>query len=148
MRADAGEPDGWADEAPSGEFDPRVVLDFLRRRFWVIVLVSVPLLIPATIAPFLLEPFYEATATVAIRTTPKVMEFGQDFMPGNGENRNFGGGPSESSMMTLALSDAVLGRVADQMPASGPPTTVDSGIASMNHDTARARSFAGYQLPR
>jgi succinoglycan biosynthesis transport protein ExoP len=123
MRADSGEPDGWGEEAPSGEFDPRVVLDFLRRRFWVIVLVSVPLLIPATIAPFLLEPFYEATATVAIRTTPKVMEFGQDFMPGNaGENRNFGAGPSEASVMTLALSDAVLGRVADQMPPSGPPS--------------------------
>jgi len=124
MRSDSGEPDGWGEEAPSAEFDPRIVLDFLRRRFWVIFLVSVPLLIPATIAPFLLDPFYEATATVAIRTTPKVMEFGQDFMPGSaGENRNFGNsGPSEASLMTLALSDAVLGRVADQMPASGPPS--------------------------
>ena len=123
MRPDQTERDGWADESAAGEFDPRMILDFLRRRKLVILLVSLPLLLPASIVPFLLSSYFEATATVVIRTPPKVMEFGADFMPGAaGEGRSPGwmaSSNSEDALITLVLSDAVLGRVVDQLPAGG-----------------------------
>lgn len=123
MRPDSGDPDGWGQQEPAGkEFDPRIILDFLRRRKLVILLVTIPLLIPATIAPFLLSPYYEATAKVAILSAPEVMEFGADFMPGTGadQQRSFGvTGQNEIALITLVNSDAVLGRVVDQLPPSG-----------------------------
>lgn len=120
MRPDGGERDAWS-EAPAGaEFDPRVILDFLRRRKLIILLVSVPLLLPAGILPFLMNPYFESTATVVIRTPPKVLEFGADFMPGaGGDIRNQGRANSEDSLITLVYSNAVLGRVVDQLPDGG-----------------------------
>lgn len=121
MRGEAGGSDAWGEEPSGGDFDPRIVLDFLRRRKLVILLVSIPLLIPASIVPFLFEPFYEATATVLIRTPPKVMEFGADFMPGTGGGRMPGQSANEvaDSALFLVYSDAVLGRVVDQLPPAG-----------------------------
>lgn len=121
MSIDSGDRDGWSTEPAGAEFDPRVILDFLRRRKLVILLVTVPLLLPATIVPFLLDSYYEAMAKVVIRTPPKVLEFGADFMPGAaGAGRNQGwstGASSEEALITLVYSDAVLGRVIDQLPA-------------------------------
>lgn len=123
MRPESDDHEGWGGEPAESEFDLRVVLDFLRRRKWAILLVTVPLLIPATIYPFQLKPYYEATATVAIRSTPKVLEFGADFMPGSSPDRRmYGGAPNEAALVTLVNSDAVLGRVIDQLPASGGET--------------------------
>jgi uncharacterized protein involved in exopolysaccharide biosynthesis len=118
----AGGSDEWAEEPPSGgDFDLRIVFDFLRRRKLVILLVSLPLLIPASIVPFLFDPYYEATATVLIRTPPKVLEFGADFMPGTGGGQMPGqlSGSSTDSALFLVHSDAVLGRVVDQLPPAG-----------------------------
>lgn len=121
MGRDAGGLEDWGQEPSRSEFDPRIILDFLRRRKLVILLVALPLLLPASIYPFMVKPFYEATATIVIRTPPKVMEFGADFMPGSGSDPRmpgrFGGNTSESAMITLVYSDAVLGRVVDQLPA-------------------------------
>ncbi len=121
MRPDGGDRDGWSDAPAGGEFDPRVILDFLRRRKLIIALVTIPLLLPASILPFLMSHYFEATATVVIRTPPKVLEFGADFMPGAGnemqrQNRN-----SDDSLITLVYSNAVLGRVVDQMPQDTGP---------------------------
>ncbi len=122
MRDEPGDSDGWAEEPAGKEFDPRAILDFLRRRKLVILLVSLPLLIPATIAPFLMSHYYEATATVVIRTAPKVMEFGADFMPRTGSQQPaFGSSTQDIALITLVNSDAVLGRVIDQLPPSGEP---------------------------
>ncbi len=124
MRADPGDRDGWAEEPGGSEFDPRVILDFLRRRRLIMLLVTVPLLLPASILPFMMAPYYEATATVMIRTPPKVLEFGADFMPGAaGDPRNTGRSMAnnEEALVTLVYSDAVLGRVVDQLPAGGEP---------------------------
>ena len=120
MRPDGGDRDGWSEAPAGGEFDPRVILDFLRRRRLIILLVTVPLLLPASIVPFLLSPYFEATATVVIRTPPKVLEFGADFMPGaGGDLRNQGRANSEDALITLVYSNAVLGRVVDQLPTNG-----------------------------
>ncbi len=120
MRSDGGGRDGWSEAPAGGEFDPRLILDFLRRRKLVILLATIPLLLPASIAPFLLAPYFEATATVVIRTPPKVMEFGADFMPGAaGDMRNQNRANSEDALITLVYSNAVLGRVVDQLPQGG-----------------------------
>jgi len=121
MRGETGGSDGWAEEPAGGDFDPRILLDFLRRRKLVILLVTLPLLIPASIVPFLFDPYYEATATVVIRTPPKVLEFGADFMPGTGGGQmpgQFAGSTTDSALF-LVYSDAVLGRVVDQLPPAG-----------------------------
>ncbi|HTO53296.1 MAG TPA: polysaccharide biosynthesis tyrosine autokinase [Myxococcota bacterium] len=112
--------EGGPDEPDSQEFDLRPILDFLRRRRLLILLISVPLLIPATIFPFLAKHFYEATSTVAIHSTPKVLDFNADPLPGAlGQAHT----PQalESSMITLVYSDAVLGQVIDLLPKGSEP---------------------------
>jgi capsular exopolysaccharide synthesis family protein len=114
------EPESGLDETSSQEFDLRPMFDFLRRRRLTVLLVALPLLIPATVFPFLLKHFYEATATVAIQATPKVLDFGGDPLPGGVSNVRTQQAV-ESSMLTLVYSDAVLGQVIDLLPGGGEP---------------------------
>src|SRR5262245_28540205 len=104
MRSDGGDRDAWSEAPSGGEFDPRLILDFLRRRKLIILLVSIPLLLPASIVPFLISPYYEASSTVVIRTPPKVLEFGEDFMPGAGNEMRNQHANSEDSLITLVYS--------------------------------------------
>jgi capsular exopolysaccharide synthesis family protein len=77
-------------------------------------------LVPALIVPFTLSDRYLATAKVAILTTPEVMHFGGEVLPGapgSGRSRN-----PLASKMAIVLSDRVLGRVVDQLPPAAPRT--------------------------
>jgi len=99
-------------------FDVRAALSFLRRRRLAILLVAVPLLLPASIYPFLIGRYFEATATVEIEKRNPVLEIGRDVLPdAPGQQLNAG---SEASIITLATSDAVLGSVLDGLPDPGP----------------------------
>ncbi|HTO06168.1 MAG TPA: polysaccharide biosynthesis tyrosine autokinase [Myxococcota bacterium] len=109
------ETEGGPEEPDSQEFDLRPILEFLRRRRLMVALIAVPLLIPATIFPFTLKHFYQATATVAMEATPKVLDFGGDPLPGQLADRT--GAALADSMTTLVYSDAVLGQVVDLLPA-------------------------------
>jgi capsular exopolysaccharide synthesis family protein len=111
---DEVEMEGGPDEPGSQEFDLRPILEFLRRRRLMVALISLPLLIPATIFPFTLKHFYQATSTVAIQATPKVLDFGGDPLPGQLSGRT--GSALADSMTTLVYSDAVLGQVVDLLP--------------------------------
>ncbi|HTO71964.1 MAG TPA: polysaccharide biosynthesis tyrosine autokinase [Myxococcota bacterium] len=96
------------------------VLDFVRRRRVSVLLVTIPLLIPATILPFLPKHYYEATATVAIQATPKQLDFGGDTLPG-GMGVGHTQQAIESTIVTLVNSDTVIGAVVDQLPAGAKP---------------------------
>ena len=100
------------------EFDLRSVFTFLRRRRLAILIVSLPLLVPATLYPFFLSRYYEATATVTIGKHAPVLEFGRDVLQDVRDNRQ--AAMVEDSIVTLVTSDAVLGAVLDQMPEGGP----------------------------
>src|SRR5262245_14529056 len=99
MRSEEREFEDFPDSSGGAGFDPRMLLDVVRRRKLIFLLVCLPLLLPASIAPFLLDAYYEATSTIAIRTTPKVMEFGADFMPGQAgaDPRRGPGGPGDTA---------------------------------------------------
>ena len=103
------------DAEPEG-FDFHRFLDFVRRRRVAVLLVTLPLLIPATVLPFLMKPYYEATATVAIQSAPKALDFGGDVLPGVITNART---PQavESTIVTLVFSESVLGQVVDQLPS-------------------------------
>jgi succinoglycan biosynthesis transport protein ExoP len=103
------------DDAESQGFDFRRFWDFVRRRRAAVLLVALPLLIPATVLPFLLKHYYEATATVAIQSAPKALDFGGDVLPGMISNAR-SQQAIESTMVTLVFSDTVLGQVVDQLP--------------------------------
>jgi capsular exopolysaccharide synthesis family protein len=96
------------------EFDLRGIIGVFRRHRLAILLVTLPLLIPATVYPFLLPHYYEATATIELEKRAPVLEFGRDVLSDGGPNRQ----PSavEASIVTLATSDTVLGSVLDQLP--------------------------------
>src|SRR5258705_10269024 len=115
MRED-GEAGSGSDDTESQGFDYRVFLDFVRRRQALVLLVALPLLIPATVLPFMLKHYYEATATVAIQAAPKALDFGGDVLPGVISSAR---SPQaiESTMVTLMYSDTVLGPVIDQLPS-------------------------------
>ena len=95
-------------------FDLRSVLAILRRRRAVILLVALPLLIPASLLPFVLPKSYEATATVEFEKRAPVLEIGPDVMADGVSDRS--GAALEASVVTLVTSEAVLGRVLDAMP--------------------------------
>jgi len=109
---DPAPPDG------ESELDPRKILAFLRRHRLAMLLVAVPLLIPASLIPFMTPRYFEAIATVELEKRAPVLEFGRDVLPDGGQNRL----PSmvEASILTLATSDVVLGTVLDQLPESEP----------------------------
>ncbi|MFI5314435.1 MAG: GumC family protein [Myxococcota bacterium] len=119
MRDEVG-PENGLDGAGSQELDLRPILEFVRRRKLTVLLVALPLLIPASIFPFTLKHYYEATSIVAIQATPKVLDFGGDPLPGALGNQRTQAAV-ESSLLTLVLSDAVLGQVVDLMPAGSQP---------------------------
>jgi capsular exopolysaccharide synthesis family protein len=105
------------EDAESEGFDFHRFLDFVRRRRVVVLLVTIPLLIPASLLPFFTKYYYEATATVAIQAAPKALDFGGDVLPGviaSARNQ----AALESTMVTLVFSDTVLGPVVDQLPSS------------------------------
>src|SRR5258708_5231762 len=112
---------GWGAGSGSGDtesqgLDYPVFLGFLRRRRAPGLLGALPLLIPATVLPFMLKHYYEATATVAIQSAPKALDFGGDVLPGVISSAR---SPQaiESTMVTLLYSDTVLGPVIDQLPS-------------------------------
>ncbi|HKC51493.1 MAG TPA: polysaccharide biosynthesis tyrosine autokinase, partial [Myxococcota bacterium] len=108
----------------------------VRRRQALVLLVALPLLIPATVLPFMLKHYYEATATVAIQAAPKALDFGGDVLPGViSSARN----PQaiESTMVTLMYSDTVLGPVIDQLPSDSlfRPSLLDYVKARLNGES-------------
>jgi capsular exopolysaccharide synthesis family protein len=83
-------------------------------RWWIVGAVALGL-VPAIVYPLTLRDTYAATATIAVRARPQVMDMGSDFMPGEVSARQRDPlGP----LIAVAQSDAVLGRVIDQMPES------------------------------
>jgi polysaccharide biosynthesis transport protein len=117
FEAEAGE------EAEQG-LDFHRLLEFVRRRRVVVLLVTLPLLIPATVLPFLPKHYFEATATVAIQSAPKAFDFGSDVLPGSSAGAHTQQA-IESTILTLVNSDTVLGQVVDQMP---PGTTTRESL--------------------
>ena len=109
---DLGERDGVPADEQSG-LDLRSLFGLLRRRRAAILAVALPLLIPACVLPFLIPKHYEATATIELERRAPVLEIGRDVIAE-------GGSPVESSIVTLATSDAVLGIVLDRLPGGGP----------------------------
>ena len=115
---DEFEAEGEPAESEQG-LDFHRVLEFVRRRRATVLLVAIPLLIPATILPFLPKHYFEATSTVAIQAAPKALDFGGDVLPGAIASAHT---PQalESTIVTLVNSDTVLGQVVDQLPAGAP----------------------------
>jgi len=111
------EPEGEPGDAEQG-LDFHRILEFVRRRRVAVLLVTLPLLIPATILPFLPKHYFEATSTVAIQSTPKALDFGSDVMPGAVGSHTQQA--LESTIVTLVNADAVLGQVVDQLPPGAP----------------------------
>ena len=111
--------EGGASEEQEG-FDLRSALAILRRRRAVILLVALPLLIPASLLPFVLPKSYEATATVEFEKRAPVLEIGPDVMADGVSDRS--GAALEASVVTLVTSEAVLGRVLDAMPPGSEGT--------------------------
>ena len=105
--------EGGPSEEQEG-FDLRSALAILRRRRAVILLVALPLLIPASLLPFVLPKSYEATATIEFEKRAPVLEIGPDVMADGVSDRS--GEALEASVVTLVTSEAVLGRVLDAMP--------------------------------
>jgi succinoglycan biosynthesis transport protein ExoP len=104
--------DGTTPEDASG-LDLRAMFAFVRRRRVVILVVALPLLIPALLIPFLIPKYYEATATIELERRAPVLEIGRDVLPDAGNT-------VEAAIVTLVTSDAVLGIVLDQVPESAP----------------------------
>ena len=101
----------------------RVMAVLLRRKVSIalgFVIALVPILLLTLTSP----DQYEAIAKVAIQGTPKVMQLGPDYMPPE---------PRRSSDPVLALvgSDAVLGRVADQLPPTPEEPTGSSTLGTV-----------------
>jgi capsular exopolysaccharide synthesis family protein len=86
------------------------VFAVLRRRKTSILIGIAIALVPVFVLTARLRNEYMATAKVAIQGTPKVMEFGQDYMPSQPLRR------TSDPVVELARSDAVLGRVAERFP--------------------------------
>jgi capsular exopolysaccharide synthesis family protein len=125
--------DGARDE---GGLDPRLVLQFLRRRKLAISLVTVPLLVVAVLLPLLIPKTYDATAKIAVQNRPEVLEFGADFMPNAGPQ--LPGRTQIDQLTALALSDTVLGSVVDRLP---PPSGDSKSLKT------RAKEALGMELP-
>src|SRR5262245_39714257 len=106
-----------ASSEESESFDIRSLLAILRRRRNLILLISLPLLIPASLLPFVLPKSYEATATIEFEKRAPVLELGPDVLADGMTDRT--GAALEASVITLATSEAVLGRVLDAMPPQG-----------------------------
>jgi capsular exopolysaccharide synthesis family protein len=102
--------------------DLRRVLELLRRRKLAIVVSLLLALVAALILPSTLPEKFQATAKVAIQKTPAVLDFGANFMPETPGSRRSPLAPT----MEVVLSDRVLGRVVDQLPA--PPATPPPGL--------------------
>jgi capsular exopolysaccharide synthesis family protein len=100
------------------------VLDTLRRRRLGIALATTLALIPALLLAFAKPSYYEATASVSIQGTPKVMELGPDFMPSAPTQSRRGTG----AVVALAGSDAVLGRAVDRLPPPRPGSERTSAL--------------------
>ncbi len=88
------------------------VLQVVRRRRLSIILATLAALVSAVVMIARRPDVYEATAKVAIRATPPMMEIGPDVMAPEPRQQRL----MIAAMVTLIYSSAVLGRVLDQMP--------------------------------
>ena len=131
--------EGGVSEEQEG-FDLRAILAMLRRRRAIILLVALPLLIPASLVPFVMPKRFEAVATIEFEKRAPVLDLGRDVEANEVSGRS--GEALEASVVTLVTSDAVLGRVLDAMPPGG------EGSRSMQFLVARlANKIMGETTP-
>ena len=128
--------DGFDDFEDGGDranpFDPRRLIGALHRRRKIILIVGLLGLPLAPIPALMQNEIFSATASIAIEQAPDVMKIGRD-VERTAPTRN----PLERAQAIL-MSDRVIGRVVDQLPA---PETRPPGVRQKLGD--RIRRWAG-----
>jgi uncharacterized protein involved in exopolysaccharide biosynthesis len=116
--------DDFDSSESTDQFDLTWVLGFLGRYARWIVCVTILCLVPAIAIPLMAADVYQATTSVTVEGRPQAMEMGSDYMPRGELSREVNPLAREGQ---IALSDAVLGRVVDQLPV---PERKEPGLLS------------------